>query len=97
MNIIVHCPAEMTYLLFQDASSTTYDDHYIYKFTNWRINEVGIESIVQIVIDNTLNNMAETNTLLLTHLNIFWISYAVHTVNLMLLDIRKLNISEVLL
>lgn len=70
MNIIVHCPVETT-LSSQDVSSARHDGNYIYKFVKRGINEVGIENIVQIVIDNTSNNMIAANTLTLTHPNIF--------------------------
>jgi len=90
MNIVVHCLAGTAFLLSQDASSDKHDGNYIYKFVEKGINYVGVDNVVQIVIDSASNNMAAANTLALTHPNIFW-TCAAHTINLMLADIGKIK------
>jgi len=46
-------------------------------------------NVVKIVTDNALDNMATTYMASFNRPNILWTSYAEHTINLMLADIKK--------
>ncbi|XP_073120748.1 uncharacterized protein [Henckelia pumila] len=70
---------------------------YIFEFVEKYIIEIGLQHVVQVVTDNTTNNMAAADLLKVTQPQIFWTSCATHTINLMLEAIGKLpNFSGIL-
>ncbi|KAK2656510.1 hypothetical protein Ddye_009562, partial [Dipteronia dyeriana] len=54
------------------------------------IEEVGPKNVVQVVTDNTFNNMAATKMLKTNMQSIFWSSCATHTINIMFEGIGNL-------
>ncbi|XP_042380420.1 uncharacterized protein LOC121972865 [Zingiber officinale] len=74
----------------EEVSNDAHTAQYIFDYINACIIEVGPQNVIQTVSDNASNNMAATKLLALERPNIFWISCATHTINLMLEGISKL-------
>nr|XP_048336961.1 uncharacterized protein LOC125424192 [Ziziphus jujuba var. spinosa] len=90
MNLCVNWKLGTTFVSLKEALDDAHTGQYIFNYVNKCIKDIGYENVVQIVTDNASNNMATANLLALEWSNIFWISCASHTINLMLEGISKL-------
>ena len=75
----------------EDTSVEKDDVNYMFPFVDKAIKDTGPENMVQIVTENTTNNMVAANIMQSKRPSIFWTSYVAHTVNLMLDDIAKIK------
>uniref|UniRef100_A0A453ESH7 DUF659 domain-containing protein n=1 Tax=Aegilops tauschii subsp. strangulata TaxID=200361 RepID=A0A453ESH7_AEGTS len=71
-------------------SAVSHTSEVIFQLVDEAIEEVGPENVVQVVTDNASNNMGAKKMLLEKRPNMFWISCATHTNNLMLQGIVDL-------
>ncbi|XP_073019346.1 uncharacterized protein [Primulina eburnea] len=84
MNLCVNCKEGTTFLSSREASDEAHTGNYIFEYVDKCIEEVGAQSVVQVVTDNASNNMAAKDLLKEKRPHIFWTSCATHTLNLML-------------
>ena len=91
MNLCVNCSIGTSFLESKEASSESHTGELIFQYVNSCIEKVGAQNIVQVVTDNASNNMAAKDMLYVLKPNIFWISCATHTINLMLEGMGKMK------
>ncbi|TXG54271.1 hypothetical protein EZV62_019527 [Acer yangbiense] len=84
MNLCVNCKEGTTFLSSKESSNVAHIGEHIFNYVLAAIEEVGLENVVQVVIDNTSNNMAAAKMLKEKMPSIFWNLCATHTINLML-------------
>ncbi|XP_022865631.1 uncharacterized protein LOC111385474, partial [Olea europaea var. sylvestris] len=71
MTLCVNCKLGITFISSKEASNDAHTGQYIFDYVNDCIKEVGVENVVQVVIDNASNNMAAAKLLELQWPNIF--------------------------
>ncbi|XP_019430825.1 PREDICTED: uncharacterized protein LOC109338134 [Lupinus angustifolius] len=95
INFLVYCPRGTVFIKSVDASQYSKTADLLYKLFREIILFVGPENIVQIVTDNAANYVAAGRLLEAEFPKLYWSPCAAHCINLMLQDIGKLDVVEV--
>lgn len=74
-----------------DASSHVKDAHLIFTLLAEVVEEVGVNNVVQVIMDNAANYVAAGKLFSLKYPTIFWTPCASHCIDLMLEDIGKIE------
>ncbi|XP_050150556.1 uncharacterized protein LOC126625531 [Malus sylvestris] len=90
MNLCVNCKEGTIFLSSKECSSEAHTGEYIFEYVDKCVEEIGPQNVIQVVTDNASNNMAAANMMKKKRPNMFWTSYATHTLNLMLQGIGNL-------
>ena len=91
MNLCVNSNVGTAFLSSRESSDEAHTSELIFEHVDKCIEQVGSQNVIQVVIDNTANNMGATKLLKVKRSNIFWTSCATHTINLILESIGKLS------
>lgn len=94
MNIVVHSAHGVIFLDSVDCSGERKDGKYIFELVDKWIDEIGEEHVVQVVTDNASVNTTTSSLLRAKRLSIFWNGCAAHCLDVMLEDLRKLELVE---
>lgn len=89
-NLCVNWAKDATFISSKEDFEKAHMEDYIFQYVNKCIEEVGPQSVVQVVKDYASNNKAAAKLFSMKRPNIFWTSCATHTLNLMLEAIGKL-------
>ncbi|PWZ57795.1 hypothetical protein Zm00014a_030395 [Zea mays] len=90
MNICTHTTAGTSFIKSKEMSNVSHTSEVIFELVDKAIQDLGPDSVVQVVTDNASNNMGAKALLHDKRPNIFWSSCATHTINLMLQGIGNL-------
>jgi hypothetical protein len=91
MNLCTNCADGTTFISSQEMSDVSHTSEVIFELLDKAIEDIGPENVVQVVTDNASNNMGAKNLLLEKRPQIFWVSCATHTINLMLQGIGNMT------
>ncbi|KAL5704073.1 hypothetical protein ACHQM5_022546 [Ranunculus cassubicifolius] len=83
MNLCVNCKEGTMFLACKEASEDAHTGEYIFQYVDKCVEEVGPQNVVQVVTDNSPNNMAAKKMFLEKRPSKFWSSCGTHSVNLM--------------
>jgi selenocysteine lyase/cysteine desulfurase len=75
----------------KEASVESHIGQLIFEYVKSSIEKIGVENVVQVVTDNASNYIKAKDLLYTEWPNIFWTSYATHTINSMLEGIGKMK------
>ena len=88
---MVYCDRSMIYLSSVDTTYIPKTAYYIFSLMDKIVEEVGVENIIQVVIDNEASFKAACMLLMEKHKHLFWFPYAVHCIDLMLENIGNMK------
>ncbi|XVF07012.1 hypothetical protein REPUB_Repub06bG0100900 [Reevesia pubescens] len=91
INFLVYCPRGTVFLKSVDASNASKIADLLYKLFKEIVLFVSPENVVHMVIDNVANYVAAERLLENEFPTLYWSPCAAHCLNLMLLDIGKLD------
>lgn len=91
INFMVYCNGVTMFLKSMEASNVIKDYKFIWSLLMDVIKEVGKENVVQIVTDND-SNFKKAKEKLMKKYNLFWNPYTIHCIDLMLKDMRKIDV-----
>ena len=91
MKLCVHCKLGTSFIESKKTSADAHTSAYIFSYVYECIEKIRPENVVQIVTDNTSNNMGAKEMLKEKRPNIFWTSCGTHTLTLMVEAIGKLK------
>ena len=74
-----------------DASDIIKNEELMFKYLDEMVEEIGEENVVQVITNNASNYM-NVGMRLMERRRLWWTPCAVHCIDLMLEDIRKLNV-----
>ena len=96
INFMVYSKGSMMFLKSVDVSNIIKDHKYIYKLLENVIKEVGVDNVIQIVINNG-SAFVETGKLLMKKFNLLWTSCAAYCIDLMFEDIgKRLDVADMI-
>ncbi|RVW43457.1 hypothetical protein CK203_070341 [Vitis vinifera] len=75
-----------------DASDTIKNGELMFKYLDEVVEEIGEENVVQVITDNASNYVNAGMRLMEKRSRLWWTPCAAHCIDLMLEDIRKLNV-----
>jgi hypothetical protein len=90
MNLVTNCVVGTTFLSSKEMSDVSHTSEVIFDLVDKTIEEVSEDEVVQVVTNNTCNNLGAKKLLLVKRPHIFWTSCGSHTINLMLQGIGSL-------
>ncbi|XP_066351316.1 uncharacterized protein [Miscanthus floridulus] len=90
MNLCTNCADGSSFISSKEMSNVSHTSEVIFELVDKAIENIGPDDVVQVVTDNASNNMGAKKLLLEKRPNIFWISCATHTINLMLQGIGNM-------
>jgi hypothetical protein len=90
MNLCTNCADGTSFISFKEMSDVSHTSEVIFNLVDTAIEEIGPESVVQVVTDNASNNMGAKNLLEEKRPHVFWTSCAAHTINLMIQGIGNM-------
>ena len=97
INFMVYCDRSMMYLSSVDTTNTPKMKNYIFSIMDMIVEEVREENVVQVVTDNEASFKGVGMLLMEKQKHLFWFSYAIYCIDLMLEDIgSKKQIKETL-
>jgi hypothetical protein len=93
MNLCINCCIGTSFVQSKEVSAESHTGEFIFEFVDNFIEKFGDSKkhIVQVVMDKSANNMAAKDMLYVKRPNLFWTSYATHTINLVLEGIGKMR------
>ena len=91
LNFLVAFPKGNMFLSSVDASDQVNDVHLLFRLLDDVFEEVGVQNVVQVIIDNAYNYVAAGRLLEDKHPTIWWTPCATHCLDLMLEDIGKIE------
>eukprot|EP00253_Pinus_taeda_P011616 PITA_11616 len=91
LNFLVHCPKDTMFIKSLDASEHVKDAATICELLDGFIREIGVQNVVQVIIDNAANYVSAGKMLMERHRTLFWTPCAAHCLNLLLEDMGKLS------
>ena len=96
INFMVYSKGSTVFLKSVDAFNNIKDHKYIYKLLKNVIKEVGVDNVVQIVIDNG-STFVKGEKVLMKNFNLYWTPCASHCIDLMFEDVEKrLSVADVI-
>ena len=90
INFLVHCPKGIMFIKSVDAPAHVKDATLLCELSNAFIREIGLEHVVQIIIDNAANYVVVERMLMERHPSLFWTPCVSHCINLTLEDMGKI-------
>jgi hypothetical protein len=84
MNVVTNCVVGTTFLSSKEMSVVSHTSEVIFELVDKTIEEIGEDEVVQVVTNNTSNNMGAKKLLFVKRPHIFWTSCGSYTINLML-------------
>ncbi|XP_020963400.1 uncharacterized protein LOC107645034 [Arachis ipaensis] len=94
INFLVNSPAGTMFLKSIDASDYVKMGEKIFELLDGIVEEIGEQSVVQVVTDNGSNYVLAGKLLMEKRPNLFWTPCAAHCLDLMLEDIGKLPLIQ---
>jgi hypothetical protein len=91
VNFLVNSPEGTFFLGSVNASSETHDAAYLAGLLGQKMEEIGVENVVQICTDNGSNYKAAGRLLMEKYPKLYWTPCAAHCLDLMLEDIAKIE------
>jgi hypothetical protein len=91
LNFLIAFPKETMFLKSVDASDQVKDAHLLFCLLDEVVEEVGMQNVVQVIIENASNYVAAGRMLEEKHRTIWWTPCAAHCLDLMLEDIGKIE------
>ncbi|KAG2536984.1 hypothetical protein PVAP13_9NG240573 [Panicum virgatum] len=91
MNLCTNCADGTSFISSKEMSHVSHTSEVIFDLVDKAIEEIGVDNVVQVVTDNTSNNMGAKRLLEEKRPHIFWTSCAAHTINLMLQGIGNMT------
>lgn len=91
LNFLVHCPKGTMFINSVDASEHIKDAATICELLDGFIQEIGVQNVVQVIIDNAPNYVSAGKILMERHRTLFWTPCATHCLDLLLEDMGKLS------
>jgi hypothetical protein len=91
LNFLIACPKGTMFLKSVDASDQVKDANLLFRLLDEVVEEVGVQSVVQVITDNAANYVAAGKMLEEKHRTIWWTPCAAHCLDLMLEDIGKIE------
>ena len=91
LNFLVHCPKGTMFIKSLDASEHIKDATTICELLDGFIGEIGVQNVVQVIIDNAANYVSAGRMLMERHPTLFWTPCAAHCLDLLLEDMGKLS------
>ena len=91
LNFLVHCPKGTMFIKSLDASEHIKDAATICELLDGFIREIGVQNVVQVIIDNAANYVSAGRMLMERHPTLFWTPCAAHCLDLLLEDMGKLS------
>eukprot|EP00253_Pinus_taeda_P002149 PITA_02149 len=91
LNFLLHCPKGTVFIKSLDASEHIKDAATICELLDGFIWEIGLQNVVQVIINNAANYVFADKMLMERHRALFWTLCATHCLDLLLEDMRKLS------
>ncbi|XP_059063100.1 uncharacterized protein LOC131079406 isoform X2 [Cryptomeria japonica] len=91
INFLVACKDNVVFLKSVDASNKVKNAETLARMLEHVVMEVGVENVVQIIIDNAATYVSAGRILQERHPTLFWTPCAAHVLDLLLEDIGKLE------
>nr|XP_018630457.2 uncharacterized protein LOC104108482 [Nicotiana tomentosiformis] len=91
INVLVNSPRGSVFLESYDAGNSSTDATKMYNLFANTIEKIGKEDVVQVVTDNTSENVSAGKMMQGVYPHIYWTPRAAHCINLMFGDIFKEN------
>ena len=91
LNFLFVFPKGTMFLRSVNASDQVKDAHLLFFLLDDVVEEVGLQNVVQVIIDNVSNYVAAGRLLKNKHPTIWWTPCATHCLDLMLEDIGKIE------
>ncbi|XP_010648233.1 uncharacterized protein LOC104878939 [Vitis vinifera] len=92
INFLVNSPIDTWFLKSTDASNTIKNGELMFKHLDEVVEEIGEENVAQVIIDNASNYVNAGMRLMEKRRRLWWTPCAAHCIDLMLEDVRKLNV-----
>lgn len=91
INFLVNSPEGTFFLGSVNGSSEIHDAPYLAELLGQKVEEIGVENVVQICTDNGSNYKAAGRMLMEKYPKLYWTPCAAHCLDLLLEDIAKLD------
>lgn len=85
----ITCPRGTLFLRSIDISGQAEDPHYLFELLESVVLEVGVENVVQVITESTVNYIYAGRLLMEKYPSLFWSPCASHCINRMLEDFSK--------
>eukprot|EP00253_Pinus_taeda_P004403 PITA_04403 len=95
LNFLVHCLKGTMFIKSLDASEHIKDATTICELLDGFIREIGVQNVVQVIMDNAANYVSADKMLMERHRTLFWTPRVAHCLDLLLEDMGKLSFKEV--
>jgi hypothetical protein len=91
INFLVHCPRGTMFMKYVDASANVKDATLLFDLLDGFIQEVGLQHIVQVIMDNAAKYVATGRMHMSRYPTLFWTPCVAHCLDLMLEDMGKID------
>jgi hypothetical protein len=90
LNFLVNCPRGTMFIKSIDASAYVKDAQLLCELLDGFIKEIGLQYVVQVIMDNVANYVAAGKLLMERYQTLYWTPCATHCIDLMLEDMGKI-------